>query len=375
MSGLARRHQAILAGGCVLAAAALALGPAQTARAAAATPARHVTAKATPGPGWHTYNPGLGTEGSLLGLYAPTVGSAWAAGENASGDSAYLKFDGSSWASVSGPSIGPVADIGGTSASDVWVIGATKTARYNGSTWKTYPLDIPSGLTGKGFVNGVASSQIFAASSTDAYAEVDAFSSTHVREILEHFNGSKWTLVTNAPNISVDGSVVEEVTGSGPDDVYAIAIYDSGQKWELVHFNGTAWATESLPGTPYNLDISVTGAGTALVLGYQNKLAYAAGVSNGKWSLVSLPSGQAPSGTDDADQFSHGAAFAELTNGATAPVLTLWKYAGGTWTQITPEVVEGNPIIGVASGGGMWSFQTGGSAGCCVPADTALYVG
>lgn len=375
MSGLARRRQAILGGGCVLTAAALVLGLAQTAEAAAAPPTRHVTANAAPSPGWHTYSPGLGTEGSILGLYAPTVGSAWAAGENASGGSAYRKFDGSSWASISGPNIGLVADISGTSASDLWVIGATETAHYNGSTWKTYPLDIPSGLTGEGFVSGVASSQIFAASATDAYAEVDAFSSSQVREILEQFNGTKWTVVTNAPKISVDGSVVKEITGSGPDDVYATAIYDNGRKWELVHFNGTTWTAESLPGTPYNLSVSVTGAGTALVVGYQNEIPYAAAVSNGKWSRVSLPSGQGPLGTDDADLSSRGPAFVEMTNGATAPALTLWKYANGKWTKITPEVVDGNPMVGVDNGGGMWTFEIGGSAGCCVAADTALYVG
>jgi hypothetical protein len=96
-----RRRQVILAGGCLLAAAALGLGTAQTSNAAVAK------AAAAPAAGWHHYTPDL-DGGSLLGIYAPTVGSAWGVGENESGDSAYIHFNGSSWSSVSGPNIGAV---------------------------------------------------------------------------------------------------------------------------------------------------------------------------------------------------------------------------------------------------------------------------
>lgn len=365
-SGLADRRRAIMAGGCLLAAAALALGTGQAGQAAVASPA------ATPAAGWHSYNPNTGN-GSLLGIYAPTVGSAFGAGQNASGGSAYLKFNGSSWQSMSGPNIGPVADISGTSASDLWVIGATESAHYNGSSWTTYPLDIPAGTTGGGFIIGAASAEIYAASATDVYADVDVVANGAILTVLEHFNGSKWSAVTDAPNISVTGSTVAEVTGSGPDDVYVSANYNNDQNSEVLHFNGSAWSAESLPGTPFGVSIAVTGSGTAMALGYdESGHAYAARLSDGTWSLVSLPSGLLPLQSDLSDA---GQVWAQMqtSSGSDGPI-TLWEYAGSTWTKITPDKVT-TGVTGITGGGGIWTSTPGGTVGGGLPATSELYVG
>lgn len=361
----ARRRQVITAVGCVLAAAALALGTAQASNAAVAK------AEATPAAGWHNYTLDI-DGGSLLGIYAPTVSDAWGVGENDSGGSAYVHFNGSSWSSVSGPSIGPVASISGTSDSDLWVIGATQTAHYNGSSWTTYPLAIPSGQTGAGFVIGDTSSQIYAASATDAYAEVATFVNESTDQILEHFNGTAWSVVTSAPNISVTGSTVYEVTGSGPDDVYVTANYNNDQSSEVVHFNGSTWSVESLPGTPFGVSVAVTGSGTAMALGYDDSgNAYAAQVSGGAWSLVSLPAGEGPL---DSDLSSAGKVWTQMQTsaGADGPI-TLWEHTGSTWKQIKPNKLS-EATYAVAGGGGVWSFTPGGVVGGGEPTTAQLYV-
>jgi membrane protein implicated in regulation of membrane protease activity len=361
----ARGRRVILAGGCALAAAALALGPAQASNAAVAK------AAATPAAGWHSYTPDL-AGGSLLGLYAPTVGSAWGVGESESGGSAYVRFNGSSWSGVSGPDIGPVADISGTSNSDLWVIGASESAHYNGSSWTTYPLAIPSGQAGAGFVIGDTSSQVYAASATDAYAEVATFAGESTDQILEHFNGTAWSVVTSAPDISVTGSTVYEVTGSGPDDVYVTANYNDDQNSEVVHFNGTTWSAEPLPGTPFGVSVAVTGSGTAMALGYdESGDPYAAQVSQGTWSLVSLPSGEGPI---ESDLYSAGHVWTQMQTsaGADGPI-TLWEHTGSTWKQIKPNDLS-EATYAVADGGGVWSFTAGGTVGGGEAPTAQLYV-
>jgi hypothetical protein len=351
-------RRVIIAGGCLLAAAALALGSAQASGASPyRVPAEHKAAgPATPSPGWHSYNPGL-PDGSPFEIYAPSVSSAWGAGETQSGASAYLYFNGASWQSMSGPDVGPLAGISGTSSSDLWVISATESAHYNGTSWATYPLAIPAGESGLGSTY-VATDGIYAASATDAYAEVDTVTSNGgIAEVLERFNGSDWSVITGAPNISVSGSIAVGVTGSGPDDIYVTANYDNDNKSEVLHYNGSVWAVESLPGTPFGVTISVTGTGTAMAMGYdESGHPYAAGLSDGTWSLVSLPSGLGPI---DSDLSSSGQVWTQMqtSSGSDGPI-TLWKYSGGTWTQITPNEVTAG-LIGITGGGGIWATGDG----------------
>lgn len=373
LAELLARRRTILASGCVLTAAVL-IASAPASNAASFKPApRHRAAAASPAPGWHSYNPGTGS-GSVLALYAPSVSSAFAVGQDASGDSAYLKFNGSSWQGMNGPNIGPADSIDGTSGKDLWVLGASESAHYNGTSWTTYPLAVPAGLVGGGEIIGTASSQVYAASGSSAYASVDMVDNAtgSVRQILERFTGGKWSVVTNAPNISVDGSQVGEVTGSGPDDVYVTASYNNGQNPEVVHFNGTAWSVVKLPGSPLGVSIAVTGAGAAVAIGYdQAGDTYAARLSFGTWSLISLPAGLLPL---ESDLSSSGVVWLQMqtSSGSDGPI-TLWKYTGSAWTKITPNDTEDSGLYGVANGGGVWSFNAGGSFGGGVPASTELY--
>jgi hypothetical protein len=346
----------------MLVAAAFAFGAGQASEAAT-----------TPAAGWHSYTP-PGGGGSLLDMYAPSAGDAWAVGQTDTGGSLYMHFNGTAWSAVSGPDIGPVSAINGTSDSDLWVLGATSSATYNGSAWTTYPLAIPAGSTGGGFILGLASNDVFAANSSDAYADVDVLTGSAVQQILEHFNGTEWSIVTDAPNISVGGSNVNQVTGSGPDDVYVSANYNNDSKSEVVHFNGTSWSVESMPGSPFGVDVSVTGAGQALALGADSSgTSYAAELSDGTWTTISLPF----SGAEPLDPTSGtGTVWSQMLTpaGSDGPT-TLWQWSGGRWTQIKPnDLLVGGPI-GAADGSGLWSFTPGGSVSGGAAAETELYVG
>lgn len=348
------RRRAVAAMGVVLPALALVLATSQAGQAA------------TIGAGWHDFSPSLGTS-SLEAMYAPTAGDAWAVGQTSSQQSLYLHFDGSSWSSVNGPDINTLYAVDGTSSSDLWVLGATSSAHYDGSAWTTYPLDLPAGTEGVGILYTSGINQVFDAGPNNAYARVLAVNPDgSLDQMLEHFDGSAWSFVTDAPNISTTGSVVE-LTGSGPDDVYAYALYDNNSQEELVHYDGTSWSVVSLPGSPVAVRVYDTG-GQALALGdIVGGGYYAAALSGGTWSETDLPGGYEP--LDSAA--GAGTVWTVMLDGSGNE--HLWRWSGGQWTEVQPDNADGL-IAGTTDGQAMWSFTEGGSLGGGIPAKVELYV-
>jgi hypothetical protein len=352
-----------IAAASVAATVALALGTSQAGEAATA-----------PSAGWHAYTPAIGV-GSLLSIYAPSASDAWAAGESSSGGSLYQHFNGTAWENVSGPAIGETAAIGGTSDSDLWVLSASSSAHYNGSSWTTDPLAIPAGSTGAGDQYEISDDQVYVAGPGNVYAvvAVTVTVSTANEELLEHFNGKAWSVVTGIPNVTASGADISQVTGTGPDNVYVSAAYDNVTKSELAHFNGKTWSLVRLPGTPFGVDLEFTGAGQALALGSSNGAGYAAKLSGGKWTMVAMPFTHAlPVG----DAGGTGHAWAEMVNYASTAAPTLWQWSAGKWTQIKPDNTDGGVLTGAADGSGVWAFTFGtiftGDAGTSV---TNLFVG
>jgi hypothetical protein len=364
-AGSGRRRRAILGSGCVLAAAALSLGMTPASQAATA-----------PAAGWRSYaNPLSG--GEVQAVYAPSIDDAWAVGSTTlggTGDSAYIHFNGSAWSLVSGPQIGPVAAVDGTSDSDLWVVSTTTSAHYNGSTWASYPLAIPSGSTLGVFVPfvGFQRTTLFVAGPSNVYAEIPVNSSAgYFETLLEHFNGKAWSLVTSAPGISPSNSQISQVTGSGADDVYLEADVANGTdepNYEVLHFNGTAWSVEPLPAvsgldTDSQAEINITGPkdGLATLTGEyvetETFQGYAAQLASGTWSVAPLPfSGAFGYGQTGGT----GRAFALFgTSAFDAPTLTLWQWSAGAWTQITNDTDQA--MTATANGSGLWTFNESGS--------------
>jgi hypothetical protein len=332
-----------------LAAAALALGTSLPADAAA-----------SPSPGWHTFNAATG-DGSLSGIYAVSASDAWAASEGPSGGKVF-HFTGTAWESVNSPDLGALEAISGTSDSDIWVLGATTAAHWNGSSWTSSSLALPAGAT-----EGDETNLLYDAGANDVYAAVSyavTDKGTLVEEEgLEHFNGKAWTAVTGLPNFSVTSSIVTGLTGGGADDVYLTSTYAFTTKSEVLQFNGHTWSAVQLPGSPYAPQIDVTGAGQALALGASTSdtTGYAAQLSGGKWTTVSLPlSNNVPS----ASAGGSGTAWAALID---YPAESVWKFSAGKWTQTQATSAQASGLLfGAADGSAVWALSG---------ADTYLYVG
>ncbi len=136
----------------------------------------------------------------------------WAAGAGtaSSGEAQALteQWNGSSWQIVTSPTIAYSGLLGlaSVSASDVWVVGCTGALVYggdilfseppvnpiaehwNGSRWKAVATPTPAGAT-KTILTGAAS-----ASAKNVWSVGSVSVSGVVQTVIEHWNGSKWTL-------------------------------------------------------------------------------------------------------------------------------------------------------------------------------------
>jgi len=351
-SGSVRRRLGILAGSCAVATVALLAGTSQASNAATAG-------------SWQSYSTPIS---SLTGLYAPTLTNAWAVGftQGYTTTTQYAHFTGAGWSSVSGPQIGEPSAIGGSSGSNVWVVGSTTTAHYNGSTWTTYHPYVPAGTS----IDIVASdyqAQVYVAGANDVWAEIPVMigDSAVFETLLEHFDGSAWSLAS-VPGVSPSTTAIGQITGSGPDDVYVEIGPVTGptSPSQILHYNGTDWSTVPLPESAdldSAPDLSVTGPGDALATSFVNLSGYFAQESSGTWSVTDPPSsdvfadGGQTSGTGRAWVVTYPEA--ELFTGLDTP--TLYQWSAGSWQQIPINPYPN--LTGVGNGSGVWSYNQGGS--------------
>ena len=194
----------------------------------------------------------------LLGVAAWGPAAAIAVGDTRTGSFATrplaLSWNGSKWSIVHTPTRGTgltlLVSVAGVSATDAWAVGQYGTStssgplaeHWNGSAWKIVPMPIPSGSTYTSMtgVTTVASDDVWAVGSGE--------NGNTYSTLVEHWNGSAWTIV---PSPNVAGTTVDFFNGashSSPDNVWAAGQYSTsvtGPYSTLVeHWNGSTWSIE-----------------------------------------------------------------------------------------------------------------------------------
>jgi len=211
------------------------------------------------GMAWSTVPvPDPGNGGNALNdVAAVSTSDVWAVGtliSNGSQGGATYHWNGTSWSSVTSAVSVSLNDIAAVSSSDVWAVGddlspsntlVTDIQHWTGSAWST--VTSPNVGAGDNALNGV-----WAVSATDIWAVGYSFAtttSTSSQTLIEHWNGSAWSVVAS-PNFSSD--VLTSVAGASGTDAWAVG-YATGSNGLavgiVVHWNGTAW-TEGGVGEP-----------------------------------------------------------------------------------------------------------------------------
>jgi hypothetical protein len=198
--------------------------------------------------------------------------NAWAVGEGKDARPLAEHWDGSAWSVVPVPA--PVAPAGTSLASavlssisavsptDIWAVGTTTATQtqtlavvrftlaehWNGTAWsivKTANTAEPTALNG-----------VTAISATNAWAVGNGFNNVHDtgatnanQAVIEHWNGTAWSIVTSPATVPQLGSV----SAASATDIWATgaAIDTSGSipvnVTRTEHWNGTAWSVVASP--------------------------------------------------------------------------------------------------------------------------------
>jgi hypothetical protein len=187
------------------------------------------------------------------------------------------QWNGSSWSRLTVPvpsGAGPTSTLNAISAdgpNDVWIAGTyqlnptdlrreTYTLHWNGSTWSVVlmPLNPSSDINAYYQINAIQAN-----SPTDVWAVgySSVVDSTTSSELIEHWNGTAWSIV---PSPGLDAALGGVTTVNAANDVWAVGSFvpsgGTGAQTLTLNWNGTAWTQVA---SPNNGSPSVLGATSA----------------------------------------------------------------------------------------------------------------
>jgi hypothetical protein len=203
--------------------------------------------------------------------------------------------------------------------------------------------------------------------------------------LIEHFDGVSWSIVPS-PNRGTDYySVLQAVSGTSPNDVWAVGVSQDGTAFSrtlIEHWDGTQWSIvpSPNPGTQLNdlLGVAAVSAHDVWAVGYregrpegpnplENVILHWDGLS---WSQVASPNlGSGANQLFGATAISAGDVWAVGFAGG-APLALHWD--GGAWSIVpvpmnrgsSSEVLKaisgaaGNDVWGVGQSRGLYTNQT-----------------
>jgi hypothetical protein len=231
-------------------------------------------------------SPSPGSDNILSALAITSSNNLWAVGDYASSktddQTLIVQIDASNQSVVSNPNQGPVensfAGVAAISPNDVWAVGhyvpdnpnvLTLIEHWDGTAWSIVPSPNPSAKAQNVF-NAVA-----AVSSNDVWAAGFYFNGTIYQPLVEHWNGSTWSVVAT-PGRKTGYNFLYGIAAASSNDVWAAGYYGigSGNQTLIEHWNGTEWSIvpspNQNPGDNKLQEIAVTPAGEVWAVGSYN---------------------------------------------------------------------------------------------------------
>ncbi len=136
------------------------------------------------------------------------------------------------------------------SRNDIWVVGGfydpprnphALLEHWNGSQWCIRPDPYP--ITG---MESVSLRAIAAASTNDVWAVGNVDNAPVGHALIEHWNGSRWSVTPNP----INGGVLQGVAAVSSTDAWAVGSAVSGGGTLIEHWNGKQWSLIPNPFTP-----------------------------------------------------------------------------------------------------------------------------
>jgi hypothetical protein len=130
-----------------------------------------------------------------------------------------------------------------SSPNDIWAVGQS-TIHFDGTKWTAFPAPMIKG-DNNSFLQGVV-----AISPTLAWAAGNVINGAHPGQVIEQWNGTKWSLFPGPKFGKKDQAAVFAMTSSSANDVWAIgSLVNLGTRLVsslFEHWNGTAWTATTV---------------------------------------------------------------------------------------------------------------------------------
>ena len=172
----------------------------------------------------------------LFAVASAGASDVWAVGEAGYPERALtLRWNGSRWRPISNACGVPLYGVDAVSATDVWAVGSGTTCHFNGSSWQVVPSPQPRPQYNEiayilEDVSAVGPSDVWAS----GYRVIDQGEYVVDASIVEHWDGTTWTLTTIVPGQSLSG-----IESLGAGDVWAVGT--DGTRGIVAHYDGTRW--------------------------------------------------------------------------------------------------------------------------------------
>lgn len=259
-----------------------------------------------------------------------------------------------------------------SSPNDIWAVGQS-TIHFDGTTWTAFSAPMIKG-DNNSFLQGVV-----AISPTLAWAAGNVTDGAHRGQVIEQWNGTKWSLFPGPKFGKKDRADVFAMTSSSANDVWAIGSLvnlGTGVVSPLFeHWNGTAWtATTGESSNEFLFGASADAANDAWAVGFNGSDSITTSAMHWdgtNWKRVATPN--VGEGTNKLNAVQALASNDVWTVGFSTPVappkqaatLTLIEHFDGTSWAVVPSPNVGpnggnqsNRLLGLTanSANDIWAF-------------------
>jgi hypothetical protein len=233
------------------------------------------------------------------GVTATSATDAWALGYTNTITPLAVHWDGTAWTVVPTPEPGSyhyMYDIDGAAPNDVWAVGNYSDSRgyihpmalhWDGAAWTV--AEVPEAPGGNNIFYAV-----HAVATTDVWAVgIKGSGPFQFQPLIEHWDGTAWTVVPVAP-LPGDSDQLYGVSGSGPDDAWAVGFYGDPVTPLIEHWDGTAWTQVDGPALPDRnqlFDVAAISPDDAWAVGVRSadQEAFALHWDGARWDFVAVP--------------------------------------------------------------------------------------
>ena len=258
-----------------------------------------------------------------------------------------------------------------SSPNDIWAVGQS-TIHFDGTTWTAFPAPMIKG-DNNSFLQGVV-----AISPTLAWAAGNVTNGAHPGQVIEQWNGTRWSLFPGPKFGKKDQADVFAMTASSAHDVWAIgSLMNRGTGLVsplFEHWNGTSWTATTVESNhEFLFGASADATNDAWAAGFNgsNNIETAAMHWDGaNWKSVATPN--VGEGTNKLNAVLALAPNDVWAVGFSTPValpeqaatLTLIEHFDGSWTVVpSPNVGpnsanQSNRLLGLTatSANDIWAF-------------------